>query len=212
MTIELFYLLLVALLTGALWIPVVIGYASSRGPLKPADYIIAPTCAAARLGESRQPGAHECDREHRAVRDRGSDRQCGRRVDIRHGNVRRRFLLRARRACGDPRQRIQPVEGPHHRLHDRLDRVHDVRGGTAAAGGAPEPHARQSRSRGALGVFLLASRRVRADEARDAAANFYHSYARLRAGGLTGDSDGRAGAARAAAHAGTSRSFQCRTA
>jgi uncharacterized MAPEG superfamily protein len=43
MTIELFYLLLVALLTGSLWIPVVIGYASSRGPLKPADYIIAPT-------------------------------------------------------------------------------------------------------------------------------------------------------------------------
>jgi uncharacterized MAPEG superfamily protein len=43
MTIELFYLLLVALLTGALWIPVVIGYATSRGPLKPADYIIAPT-------------------------------------------------------------------------------------------------------------------------------------------------------------------------
>ena len=43
MTIELLYLLLVALLTGALWIPVVIGYASSRGPLKPADYKIAPT-------------------------------------------------------------------------------------------------------------------------------------------------------------------------
>jgi uncharacterized MAPEG superfamily protein len=43
MTTELFYLLLAALLTGVLWIPVVIGYASSRGPLKPADYKVAST-------------------------------------------------------------------------------------------------------------------------------------------------------------------------
>jgi uncharacterized MAPEG superfamily protein len=43
MTTELFYLLLTAILTGVLWIPVVIGYVSSRGPLKPADYKIAPT-------------------------------------------------------------------------------------------------------------------------------------------------------------------------
>ena len=43
MTTELFYLLLTALLTGVLWIPVVIGYVSSRGPLKPSDYKVAPT-------------------------------------------------------------------------------------------------------------------------------------------------------------------------
>ena len=43
MTTELFYLLLVALLTGVLWIPVVIGYVLSRGALKPTDYKIAPT-------------------------------------------------------------------------------------------------------------------------------------------------------------------------
>lgn len=43
MTTELFYLLLTALLTGVLWIPVVIGYVSSRGGLKPADYKVAPT-------------------------------------------------------------------------------------------------------------------------------------------------------------------------
>lgn len=43
MTTELFYLLLTAILTWALWIPVVIGYASSRGPLKPSDYKVAPT-------------------------------------------------------------------------------------------------------------------------------------------------------------------------
>ena len=43
MTTELFYLFLTALLTGVLWIPVVIGYVSSRGPLKPADYKSAPT-------------------------------------------------------------------------------------------------------------------------------------------------------------------------
>ncbi|MGZ5204393.1 MAG: MAPEG family protein [Caldimonas sp.] len=40
---ELFYLLLTAILTGVLWIPVVIGYVRSRGPLTPADYKAAPT-------------------------------------------------------------------------------------------------------------------------------------------------------------------------
>jgi len=34
---------LVALLTGVLWIPVVIGYVWSRGAPKPADYKVAPT-------------------------------------------------------------------------------------------------------------------------------------------------------------------------
>ena len=43
MTVELFYLLLTALLTGVLWIPVVIGYVTSRGPLKPSDYKVAST-------------------------------------------------------------------------------------------------------------------------------------------------------------------------
>jgi uncharacterized MAPEG superfamily protein len=43
MTTELTYLLLTALLTGALWIPVVIGYARSRGPLTPEAYRVAPT-------------------------------------------------------------------------------------------------------------------------------------------------------------------------
>ena len=42
MTTELFYLLFAALLTGVLWSPVVIGYVSSRGLLKPADYKVAP--------------------------------------------------------------------------------------------------------------------------------------------------------------------------
>jgi uncharacterized MAPEG superfamily protein len=40
---ELLYLLLTAVLTGVLWIPVVIGYVTSRGPLKPEDYRVAPT-------------------------------------------------------------------------------------------------------------------------------------------------------------------------
>ena len=43
MTTELMYLLLAAILTGVLWIPVVIGYVTSRGPLKPADYKVAPS-------------------------------------------------------------------------------------------------------------------------------------------------------------------------
>src|SRR5881227_1605942 len=43
MTTELRYLLFTAMLTGALWIPVVIGYVRTRGPLTPRDYKIAPT-------------------------------------------------------------------------------------------------------------------------------------------------------------------------
>lgn len=43
MTTDLFYLLFTAFLTGVLWIPVVIGYVLSRGPLKPSDYKVAPT-------------------------------------------------------------------------------------------------------------------------------------------------------------------------
>ena len=43
MTTELRYLVLTAVLTGVLWIPVVIGYVRSRGALRPADYVIAPT-------------------------------------------------------------------------------------------------------------------------------------------------------------------------
>jgi len=43
MTTELFYLLFTAILTGVLWIPVVIGKVLARGPLKPSDYKVAPT-------------------------------------------------------------------------------------------------------------------------------------------------------------------------
>ena len=45
MKTELLYLLLTSILTGVLWIPVVIGYVVSRGPLTPADYKVAPTSA-----------------------------------------------------------------------------------------------------------------------------------------------------------------------
>ena len=43
MTTELFYLLLTVILSGILWVPVVIGYVLTRGPLKPSDYKVAPT-------------------------------------------------------------------------------------------------------------------------------------------------------------------------
>lgn len=43
MKIELFYLLLTAILTGVLWIPVVIGYVASRGVLTDEAYRVAPT-------------------------------------------------------------------------------------------------------------------------------------------------------------------------
>ncbi len=40
---ELHYLLWTAVLTGSLWIPVVIGYVTSRGALRAVDYKTAPT-------------------------------------------------------------------------------------------------------------------------------------------------------------------------
>src|SRR5438270_10643330 len=43
MKTELAYLTLSALLTGTLWVPVVIGYVRTRGALRPDDYAIAPT-------------------------------------------------------------------------------------------------------------------------------------------------------------------------
>ena len=43
MKIELLYLLLTAILTGVLWIPVVIGYVKTRGPLTDESYKVAPT-------------------------------------------------------------------------------------------------------------------------------------------------------------------------
>lgn len=43
MKTELFYLLLTAILTGLLWIPVVIGYVKSRGPLTDASYRTPPS-------------------------------------------------------------------------------------------------------------------------------------------------------------------------
>lgn len=43
MKTERWYLLLSAILTGVLWVPVVIGYVSSRGPLTPPSYRTAST-------------------------------------------------------------------------------------------------------------------------------------------------------------------------
>ena len=43
MKTELFYLLLTAILTGLLWVPVVIGYTTSRGIPTLANYRVAPT-------------------------------------------------------------------------------------------------------------------------------------------------------------------------
>ena len=39
---ELTYLILIAILNGVLWIPVVIGHVKTRGPLKPEDYVDLP--------------------------------------------------------------------------------------------------------------------------------------------------------------------------
>ncbi len=43
MKVELFYLVLTAILTGVLWIPVVVGYVKTRGPLTDAMYRTPPT-------------------------------------------------------------------------------------------------------------------------------------------------------------------------
>ena len=43
MTTELSYLVLTAILTSVLWIPVVVGKVLARGPIKASDYKVAPT-------------------------------------------------------------------------------------------------------------------------------------------------------------------------
>jgi uncharacterized MAPEG superfamily protein len=43
MKTELFYLLLTAILTGVLWVPVVVGYVKTRGPLNDDTYRTPPT-------------------------------------------------------------------------------------------------------------------------------------------------------------------------
>ena len=43
MKTELFYLLLTAILTGVLWVPVVVGYVKTRGPLTDESYRTPPT-------------------------------------------------------------------------------------------------------------------------------------------------------------------------
>jgi uncharacterized MAPEG superfamily protein len=45
MKTELFYLLLTAILTGVLWVPVVVGYVKTRGPLNDDSYRTPPTTA-----------------------------------------------------------------------------------------------------------------------------------------------------------------------
>jgi len=44
-TSECRYLVLTSILTGCLWIPVIVGRVASRGALKPIDYKVAPTSA-----------------------------------------------------------------------------------------------------------------------------------------------------------------------
>jgi uncharacterized MAPEG superfamily protein len=43
MTTEFFYLLATVILTGVLWIPVVVGYVIARGPIQAEHYKVAPT-------------------------------------------------------------------------------------------------------------------------------------------------------------------------
>jgi uncharacterized MAPEG superfamily protein len=43
MTTEFFYLLASVVLTGVLWIPVVVGYVMARGPIQPEHYKVPPT-------------------------------------------------------------------------------------------------------------------------------------------------------------------------
>ena len=71
MKTELFYLLLTAILTGLLWIPVVIGYVTTRGVLTPRGYKDAPDLAAARRG-STVPTAPTSTRSRTSRRSRRS--------------------------------------------------------------------------------------------------------------------------------------------
>ena len=57
MNTELVYLLLTTLLTGVLWIPVVIGYVKTRGPLTPEAYRVPPT-------DTLSPWVNRANRAH----------------------------------------------------------------------------------------------------------------------------------------------------
>ena len=127
MKTELVYLLLTAILTGVLWIPVVIGYVKSRGPLTRRELQGRADVAAAAVGQPRQPRARQRGRELRAVRRGRAGRQRCRHLDADHRGLRRGLLLRAPRPRHRPHQRHRPAQGAHDPVHDRLDRLPHLR-------------------------------------------------------------------------------------
>ncbi len=142
MTTELFYLLLTAILTGMLWIPVVTGYVLSRGPLKPSDYKVAPTSplpAWVNRANRTQVNAVENLATFAPVVLIAHAARVSTSVTARYRDRRCRLLLCARRACRDTHQRIQSFQGSNRIVYGCLDRVSDIRDRSAA-----ENHMRES--------------------------------------------------------------------
>ena len=132
MTTELLYLLLTAILTGVLWIPVVIGYVSSRGPLTPSAYEVAPT-------SSLPNWVNRANRAHLNAVENFAPfavvvliaRAAGVSSAITVNCAAIYFFARV--AQGDSHQRLRPVYGANRGVYPSLGCVYYVRGGSAAA-------------------------------------------------------------------------------
>ena len=132
MNTELLYLLLTAVLTGLLWVPVVIGYVTSRGLLTAETYKVAPTSP---LPDwvNRANRAHANAVENFAPfaavvlvgQAAGAQRD--------HRGMRSGLLFRPTGARRRAHQRYRPADGAHGAVFDRLGGISCLCRRTAAA-------------------------------------------------------------------------------
>ena len=131
MKTELLYLLLTSILTGTLWIPVVIGYLSSRGIPTPSDYESAPTSSLpdwvnranrAHLNavESFAPFAAVVLIANATGVSNGVTESCA------------AVYFYARRSCRHSRQWLWALHGQNRGVHGGLGRVRRLRRSSAA--------------------------------------------------------------------------------
>jgi hypothetical protein len=131
MKTELLYLLLTAVLTGVLWIPVVIGDVKSRGPLTLETYKTPPT---AKLPD----WVNRANRAHvNAVENFGPFAAVvliGQLIGVSTPVTAACAVLRSPCACSGPHQRLRKILGEDGALYHRVACVHHLCGGAADAG------------------------------------------------------------------------------
>ena len=127
MKTELVYLLLTAILTGVLWIPVVIGYVKTRGPLTDESYKVAPT-------SPLPPWVSRANRAHvNAVENFAPfaavvlvANAAGISTSVTVACAAVYFYARLAHAIVHI-SGTGPAQGAHAPVHDRLDRLHHLR-------------------------------------------------------------------------------------